>query len=60
MKFEILNDNGSVVFNTTDDECLPTIKEIDSMVKAKYKFKLDGKLISKNKLIEKFNHIYKK
>ena len=60
MKFEVLNKDGCIIFNTPHEVCLPPIKHIDSMIKAGYKFKLDGKSITKNKLIENFNNIYKK
>ena len=59
MIFQIYNDRGDIIFTTADSECLPNAKDIQSMVKAKYKFKLDGKMITKNKLFAKFNKIYK-
>lgn len=52
MKFEVVNDKGKVVFNTTEISCLPTKTEINSMIKAGYKFKLDNKSITKKKLEE--------
>ena len=59
MIFQIYNERGDIIFNTTDMECLPNEKDVKSMVKAKYKFKLDGKIITKNKLFAKFNKTYK-
>lgn len=59
MIFQIYNERGDIIFNTADIECLPNEKDVQSMVKAKYKFKLDGKMITKNKLFAKFNKIYK-
>ncbi len=52
MKFEVINDKGKVVFNTTETSCLPTKTEINSMTKAGYKFKIDNKSIAKKKLEE--------
>ena len=52
MKFEIINNNGKIVFNTMDESCLPTKGEINSMTKAGYKFKIDGKSTTKKKLEE--------
>lgn len=55
MKFEIINSNGKIVFNTMDESCLPTKGEINSMTKVGYKFKIDGKSITKKKLEEIIN-----
>ena len=59
MIFQIYNERGDIVFNTTDIECLPNEKDVQSMVRARYKFRLDGKIITKNKLFDKFNKIIK-
>lgn len=50
MKFEVINPDGETVFNTESKKCIPTKSQIESMAKAGYKFKLDGKAISKKKL----------
>lgn len=52
-KFEIYNDKGNRVFYTFQGSCIPSKLEIESMSKAGYKFKMDGKNISKTKLIER-------
>lgn len=49
-KFEVINPDGETVFNTESKKCIPTKSQIESMAKAGYKFKLDGKSISKKKL----------
>ena len=52
MKFEILDEKGKAVFNTTMIECIPVKNHIDMMSKSGYKFKIDNKIISKKKLEE--------
>lgn len=52
MKFEIIDNKGKVVFNTTQVTCIPNKDNINSMHGAGYKFKIDNKSISKKKLIE--------
>jgi hypothetical protein len=52
MEFEIFNDKGTRVFYTFQEICIPPKHEIDIMSKNGWKFKLNGKLISKTKLIE--------
>ena len=34
MIFQIYNERGDIVFNTTDIECLPNEKDVQSMAKA--------------------------
>lgn len=52
MKFECVNREGRTMSSTTYMSCLPTERQIESMSKAGYKFKLDGKIISKKKVKE--------
>lgn len=52
MKFEIFNDKGKIVFQCHQTSCLPTIAEVKSMATVGYKFKLDGKQITRKNLIE--------
>lgn len=52
MKFEVTNDKGVTVMHCNAASCLPTVDEISSMAKAGYRFKLDGKNISKKKAVE--------
>ena len=50
MKFEVINDRGRTIMSTTYISCIPNDGEIASMIKAGYKFKIDGKSTSKNKI----------
>ena len=52
MEFEIFNDKGNRVFYTHQEQCIPTKSQISSMSKQGYKFKIDGKNISKTKALE--------
>ena len=52
MKFEIVNKYDKVVHNISLVECLPSKEQINSMLKAGYTFKLDGKILTKKKLYE--------
>lgn len=52
MKFEVIDNKGNTIFNTTEKTCLPSKSEIESQAGAGYKFKIDGKIISKKKLLE--------
>lgn len=50
MNFEIYNDKKCRVFVTNSKECLPQKEHVDSMLKKNYKFKLDGKQMTKKEL----------
>ena len=50
MKFEGGNNQGKAVMYTFHISCLPTPRQIESMVKNGYKFKIDGKIVSKGKV----------
>lgn len=52
MIFEVINDKGKTVMNTNDLSCIPNKKQLLEMSMSGYKFKIDGKVISKNKIIE--------
>lgn len=52
MKFEVVNDKNKTVMITNYIEYIPTDKELSSMYKAGYKFKLNGKAISLKKVLE--------
>ena len=52
MKFECVNRDGRTMSSTTYMSCLPTERQIESMSNVGYKFKLDGKIISKKKVKE--------
>lgn len=50
--FEIYNEKGNRLFYTNSEECLPPKEQISSMLNAGYKFKLNGKSITKKALNE--------
>lgn len=50
MRFQVLNDKGVAVMGTSYLSCIPDRTQIESMAKAGYRFKLDGKIISRKKL----------
>ena len=50
MKFEVINPFGKVVSNTEYEERVPDKEQIDSMLKAGYKFKLNGKSLNRKEL----------
>lgn len=52
MKFEIFNESGTILFNTEYKECIPNSTELSAMTKARCKFKIDGKIVSKKKIEE--------
>lgn len=57
MKFEVINDKNKTVMSTTSLSCIPNKNELNSMSKAGYKFKIDGKAITIKKLNEKLKEI---
>ncbi len=56
MKFEAIDIKGDTIFNTTQKSCIPDKPQIESMCSVGYKFKIDGKIISKKKLLEFLSH----
>lgn len=52
MKFEVFNEKGVGVMETAYPTCVPCDRHLDSMVKAGYKFKIDGKIVNKKKVKE--------
>lgn len=50
--FQVINQNNDTVMTTSYVGCIPTDKELSSMYKAGYKFKLNGKAISLKKVLE--------
>lgn len=52
MKFEVINDKNKVVMHTEHLSCIPDKDTLNSMSKAGYKFKLDGKMLSNKALNE--------
>lgn len=57
MKFEIINSNSVVLMQTKSWLCIPDEDTLKLMLKADYKFKLDGKIITTKKLKEKLKEI---
>lgn len=45
MKFEVINRDGAVVFNTEYKECIPSLQELKDMESGGYKFRIDGKMV---------------
>lgn len=52
MLFEIYNEKVRRLFYTSSEECLPSNEQINSMLNAGHKFKLDGKMLSKKAINE--------
>lgn len=52
MKFEIINQEDKTVMQTGYVECIPDKETIDFMIRGRYKFKIDGKIVSKKKIDE--------
>ena len=53
MKFEVINDKNKVVMHTEHISCIPPRNILNSMSKSGYKFKLNGKSVTVNKLNER-------
>lgn len=47
MKFEVINDKGRTMMSTTCLSCIPNADQIDAMIKHGYKFRINGKPVSK-------------
>ena len=52
MKFEVINDKNKTMYYTYEIKDIPAKEYLDSMSNAGYKFKIDGKLVSKKKVEE--------
>lgn len=52
MEFQVLDRFGQKLMTTYYPKCLPSDSELDSMASAEYKFKVDGKIVSKKKVKE--------
>ena len=48
----MINKDGKSVMSTEHISCFPTKEQLSSMVKAGYKFKIDGKPVTKKKIEE--------
>lgn len=52
MNFEVINSSGITVMSTKCMSCIPDDKQLSSMSKAGYKFKIDSKAVSIKKIKE--------
>lgn len=52
MKFEVVNQDGKTVMQTNYIECIPDKEIINSMIKNKYKFRIDDKVATIKKINE--------
>ena len=52
MLFEVINHDNNVVFWTEHFSCIPKKDEL-SDISRQYRFRLDGKIIALNKLLDK-------
>lgn len=50
LKFEVINRDGIVVFNTEYKECIPSLQELKDMESGGYKFMVDGKTVKASKI----------
>lgn len=57
MKFEVVNDKNKTVMSTESLSCIPNKDALNSISKAGYKFRFDGKMITIKKLNEKLKEI---
>lgn len=52
MKFEVVNKDGQVVMWTDSIDCIPTSDELDVIASSGYRYKIDGKVVSKSRVNE--------
>ena len=52
MKFEVINQFGITAMWCDEFSCIPSPEELKSISSAGYRFKVDGKIIALNKLLE--------
>lgn len=52
MLFEVIHSEGRIVMHTEYAECVPEYDILENMSVSGYKFKVDGKLISKTKVLD--------
>ena len=57
MRFEVINDKNKIVMQTSHMSCIPDKNTLNSMQKAGYKFKLNGKTITIKKLSDKIEEV---
>lgn len=57
MKFEVISPFGKTVASTEYEERVPNRSQVDAMLKAGYKFKLNGKHINRKELNEFLTNI---
>ena len=54
MRFDVVNDKNETVMHTEHSSCIPDKDTLNSIVKAGYKLKLNGKITTVNKLLKEF------
>lgn len=52
MLFEVINKTGATVMHTYSPACVPLAAELECIGSAGHKFKVDGKLVARNKVFE--------
>jgi hypothetical protein len=52
MKFEVLNSIGKTVMQCSEINCIPDNNQLSLMANAGYKFKINDKVVSQNKIKE--------
>lgn len=57
MHFEIINDKNKTMMSTESATCIPDKNMLDSISRAGYRFKLNGKIITIKKLNEQLKEI---
>lgn len=51
LKFEVINRDGVVVFNTEYKDCIPSLQDLKDMESVGYKFRIDGKMMKASKIV---------
>lgn len=59
LKFEVVNDKNITVMSTTSSTCIPNESQINSMLNAGYKIRVNNKIIAKKKLNEFIKEVKK-
>ena len=57
MKFEVINNQNQVIMHTEFSSCIPNKEILDLIVKAGYKIRLNGKVLSNRTLNKQLEEI---
>ena len=57
MKFEVINNQNQVIMHTEFSSCIPSKEILDAVVKAGYKIRLNGKVLSNRTLNKQLEEI---